>query len=266
MPEQANKWTIKDMVESKAMSEEMAIEIGLLVHNGCSTVVAGDTASGKTTALNALLDTVSLQERVITIENNTELSTNHERPTVPFEVDGTPGPSGKPASSKILIHNSLRMRPNRVVVGDVDETNAYALIRTMDTGHYGSMTTIHAKGITEGIDRLARMVTESGSVDQNSAYSLIASAVDLFVVVKRYQEGVRRVSGIYEIPTEFRTNTETETSTIEPIPLWEWVQGNGDVKGHYEKRNAPSPSLVKRRGLDNTKKMSLEELYELSGS
>src|SRR5690606_6140490 len=139
-----------------SMTEEMALVIGNLIYKGCSTVVAGGTGSGKTSALNAFCGAIAEGERVITIEDNREFRLNPTKHILPMEAkqpaSGSHGEGG--TSIRDLVKNALRMRPDRIVVGEVRDAAAYDMLQAMSTGHDGSMTTVHANDPEGTIERL----------------------------------------------------------------------------------------------------------------
>lgn len=262
-------WTIKDMVDVGAMTEEIATELNFLIYNGCSAIIIGGTGSGKTSALNALSGAFPLKDRILTIEDSMELKLNPKRTVIPFEARQASSSGENAISVRDLVKNSLRMRPDRIIIGEVRDGTAYDMLQAMNTGHDGSMTTVHANDALAGVDRLANLATESGSIDHSGVNSLIAGAVDLFIVVRKYHEDKsRRVSGVYEIPNRPSINPETGLSALDPRPLWEWIHthtnDDGTIEGHYEKINEPSPGLIKKKRLDTARRMEIEEVYELS--
>lgn len=262
-------WTIKDMVGVGAMTEEIAQELAFLIYNGCSAIIIGGTGSGKTSALNALSGAFPLKDRILTIEDSMELKLNPKRTVLPFEARQASSSGENAISIRDLVKNSLRMRPDRIIIGEVRDGTAYDMLQAMNTGHDGSMTTIHANDALAGVDRLANLATESGSIDHSGVNSLIAGAVDLFIVVRKYHEDKsRRIAGVYEIPNRPSINRETGLSSLDPRPLWEWIHtdtnDDGTIEGHYEKINEPSEGLVKKKRLDTARRMNIDEVYELS--
>lgn len=262
-------WTIKDMVNISAMNEEIAQELAFLIYHGCSTIIIGGTGSGKTSMLNALSGAIPSDERLLTIEDSMELKLNPRRTVVPFETREASSSGEGAVTIRMLVKNALRMRPDRIIVGEVRDATAYDMLDAMNTGHDGSMTTVHANDAYAAVDRLSALVTRSGDIDPSSVNSLIAGAVDLFVVIGRFHEdGSRRVTGIYEIPSRPIWDKEMGISTLKPIPLWEWqhthTSEDGTVIGEYQKINDPSPSLTKKKRLDTAHRLSIEEVYELS--
>lgn len=264
-------WTIEELVRRGAMSEEIAQDLAFYIHSGLSTVVVGGTGSGKTTVLNALSGLIPFDERIVTIEDNLELQLHPDRLfAAPMEARPSSA-SGKGAISiRDLVKASLRMRPNRIIVGECRDSAAYDMLQAMNTGHNGSMTTIHANGAEEAIPRLESLVGQAGEMDSRGVAALIAGAVDLLVIVDRYPEdGSRRLVGIYEVPSRIETE-QGGGHNLTPIPLWEFVHdstepGTNKVIGHYERINEPSELLVRKHRLNRRNKFTIEEVYEMSG-
>lgn len=260
-------WTVKELISKGAFTEDMLLDLDFWIYGGCSTLVLGGTGSGKTTVLNALSGLIPEDQRVITIEDNLELQLHPDRLVASMEAKpGNMKGDGK-VTIRDLVKNSLRMRPNRIVVGEVRDAAAFDMLQAMNTGHNGSMTTFHANGAEEAIDRLSSMVMQSGELDYNGVLSLIAGAVDLLVVVQRFPEdGSRRISGIYEIPSRVITETSGERN-LHPIPLWLFVHDkteDGVVIGHYEKVSDISDNLTRKYRLNQQRHRTLEEIYRAS--
>lgn len=260
-------FTLKDLVEHGSMNEEMALLIGNYVNAALSIVVVGGTGSGKTSMLNALSGCINNEERVIVVEDTRELRLNAAKDVLyitsrPSLQDGKGG-----VTIREIVMNTLRMTPNRIVVGEVRDFTVYDMLQAMNTGHNGSITTTHANDAYGGLERLINLLSESKdeAVDSSRALSLISSAVDLFVVIEKYEDGSRRVAGLYEIPN--RVTVEDGNVTLDPIPLWEFEQTgldeNDRIVGDWVKKNELSESMVRKHRLAHRKNRSLEELYEL---
>jgi pilus assembly protein CpaF len=164
----------------------------------CNVVVSGGTGSGKTTLLNALAAVIDRSERVVTIEDAAELrmGSGHvvRLEARPQSVDGPPA-----VTIRELVRNALRMRPDRIVVGEVRGDEALDMTQAMNTGHDGSMSTCHANTAADALQRLAAMIVMEGSVTSTDvADRLVASAVDLVVHVERTASGARRVAEVAE--------------------------------------------------------------------
>lgn len=233
--------------------------------------LAGDAfiTTHNTSMLNALSGAFPRTTRTITVEDNLELKLNPDRTVLPLEARAASTSGEGAITIRMLVRNTLRMRPDRIVVGEVRDATTYDMLQAMNTGHEGSMTTIHANDALSGIDRLANLAAESGNIDHKGVNSLIAGSVDLIVVVRRFHEdNSRRLAGIYEVPNRPQYEEETGISSVVPRPLWEWIHthtnDDGSIEGEYRKINDISDGLRKKKRLDTAKPMSIEEIYELS--
>lgn len=268
-------FSLRELVNFGSMNEDMARDIGNWIRSGFSTVVIGGTGSGKTSTLNALSGCIPPGERVLVIEDTSELRLHPDRDILYLQARPAQHEGSGAITIRDLVRNALRMRPDRIVVGEVRDFAAYDMLQAMNTGHDGSMTTIHANDARSGVERLINLLSEGGesAVDSNRVLSLISSGVDMFVTIQRYEDGSRRCSGIYEIP-----NTVTVKDgrvSLEPVPLWEFVQdssdldddsvdGIGKVTGHWEKKNDLSVSMRKKHRMDYQENLTFEEICKLS--
>jgi len=256
-------WTLKDLVEINSLDREMATWLAFLIKHKCSAVVVGGTGSGKTSLLNALSSTIDRGERIATIEDALELRLHPSAHVLRLEA--RPPSAGGMAEVTIrdLVKNSLRMRPDRVIVGEVRDGAALDMLTAMNTGHEGSMTTVHANGANEAVRRLEVLVAQGAEGIGSAAVKwLISDAVDLFIVVRRYEDGSRRVSGIYEIPV-----LKSVSEELVPTPLWEWEQSGTEGRkliGSYVKRNEVSAQLRERRRLDLFPMTTWEDVMRMS--
>jgi Flp pilus assembly CpaF family ATPase len=219
-----------------------------------------------TSMLNALSGCIPDDERVVTIEDNLELRLHPDRDVVSMEARRSHQGSKGNVTIRDLVVNSLRQRPDRVVVGEVRDGSAYDMLQAMNTGHEGSMTTVHANDAHGAIDRLVNLISEVGELDSNQALSLISNGVDIIVSIGRYEDGSRRVDAISEIPS--RVSTENGISSLSPITIFEFKQtgedANGKIFGEYVKVNELSESITKKHRLDKKRRLSLEEIFNLS--
>jgi pilus assembly protein CpaF len=187
------------LVRGGALSASMAQVLGEAVRARLSIVISGGTGSGKTTFLNALSRHISSKERLITIEDAAELQL--QQPHVGRLETRPPNMEGRgEIRQRELVKNALRMRPDRIIVGEVRGEEAFDMLQAMTTGHEGSMTTVHANGPRDAISRLEQMVGMAGfPMSEGSIRSQIASAIKIIVQLQRFADGKRRVTSVSEI-------------------------------------------------------------------
>ena len=194
-----DKLGIDDLVSFGAFSEEMAAYLQAAVACRLNIIVSGGTGSGKTTTLNALSSFIAQDERILTIEDTAELQLQQVH--VGRMESRPPNVEGKgEVSPRDCLKNALRMRPDRIIVGETRGEEVIDMLQAMNTGHDGSMTTIHANNPRDGVSRLENMVAMAGiEMPLKAVRSQIASAVHLIVQVSRLQDGSRRMTSITEI-------------------------------------------------------------------
>jgi len=187
------------MVELGSIDERMARFLRRSVQARKNIIVSGGTGSGKTTLLNALSTAISDHERVVTVEDSAELQLG--QPHVVSLETRPPNMEGKGAYSiRDLVKNALRMRPDRIVVGECRGGEALDMLQAMNTGHDGSLTTVHSNSPIEAVGRLETLCLMAGlDLPIKAIREQIASSVNLFVQQARFQDGSRRVSEISEI-------------------------------------------------------------------
>jgi pilus assembly protein CpaF len=205
-----------DLVERKALTQGMIEMLEAAVKSKLNIIISGGTGSGKTTLLNALSVFINAKERIVTIEDAAELQLKQPHvvrlETRPANLEG-----GGAVRQRELLINSLRMRPDRIVVGEVRGEEALDMLQAMNTGHDGSLTTIHANSPRDAISRLEVMVSMANSNMQISAIrQQIASAVHLLVQAARFSDGSRRVTGITEV-----TGMEGSIITLQDLFVFE---------------------------------------------
>jgi Flp pilus assembly CpaF family ATPase len=236
------------------------------VANDSHLFLAGESfiPTHNTTLLNALSAAIPRDERIITIEDSLELRLNKSSHVAALEARPPDATGSNAVTIKDLVKNSLRMRPDRIIVGEVRGSEALDMLQACNTGHEGSMSTLHANGPDEAIMRLAVMIAQGGEMPSDKVDWLVGSALDLMIQVRRYKDGSRRISGIYEVPNIFDL---TPGEAMKTIPLWEWKMTgkdeNGMFLGEYKKREDISPALFERLGLEFEPLFSLEELKHI---
>ena len=189
----------EELIRLGMMSKEMTNFLGAAVAHRFSLLISGGTGAGKSTLLGALAETIPPQERIVTIEDTAELMLDQQHlvrmETRPPNIEGR----GR-ISARDLVINSLRMRPDRIIVGEVRGAEALDMLQAMNTGHDGSMSTIHANSPRDAISRLETMVLTAGAdLPSRAIREQIVSAIHLLVHVRRFEDGVRRVESISEI-------------------------------------------------------------------
>ena len=219
-----------DLVERKALTQGMVEMLEAAVKAKLNIIISGGTGSGKTTLLNALSVFINAKERIVTIEDAAELQLKQPHvvrlETRPANLEG-----GGAVRQRELLINSLRMRPDRIVVGEVRGEEALDMLQAMNTGHDGSLTTIHANSPRDAISRLEVMVSMANSNLQVSAIrQQIASAVHLLVQAARFSDGSRRVTGITEV-----TGMEGNIITLQDLFVFEkrGIDPDGRVIGRF---------------------------------
>jgi pilus assembly protein CpaF len=194
-----DRLTVEDLVEFGSLTPRMAEFLQACVRARLNIVVAGGTGSGKTTLLNVLSSYIPPEERIVTIEDSAELQLHQEHvvplETKPADLDGT----GE-VTIRDLVKNSLRMRPDRIVVGEVRSGEALDMLQAMNTGHDGSLTTVHANSPRDTVARLETLVLMAGlELPLKVVRAQISSAVDLIVQQARLRDGSRKIIKVTEV-------------------------------------------------------------------
>ncbi|SOC16249.1 CpaF family protein [Rhodobacter maris] len=225
-----DKLAIDDLVKFGAFTEEMAAYLQAAVATRLNVIVSGGTGSGKTTTLNALSSFIDNSERILTIEDTAELQLQQTH--VGRMESRPPNVEGKGAvTQRDCLRNALRMRPDRIIVGETRGEEVIDMLQAMNTGHDGSMTTIHANNARDGISRLENMVAMAGiEMPLKAVRSQIASAVNLIVQASRLQDGSRRMVSITEI-----TGMEGEVISMQEIFRYErlGLAPDGKIIGRF---------------------------------
>ncbi|MHB8302663.1 MAG: CpaF family protein [Acidobacteriaceae bacterium] len=219
-----------DLLRNRAMTPQMMETLKGAVRARMNIVVSGGTGSGKTTLLNVLSSFISERERIVTIEDSAELLLNQDH-VVRLECR-PPNVEGRGAvRQRELVINALRMRPDRIVLGEVRGEEALDMLQAMNTGHDGSLTTIHANNPREAISRIETMAMMGNiALPEKAIRQQIAAAVHLIVQVSRMSDGTRRITHISEI-----TGTSGDIISMQDIFLFE-KQGlgpNAKVRGRF---------------------------------
>jgi pilus assembly protein CpaF len=213
------------LVELGAMPSTVAMLLKGIVECRRNVLISGGTGSGKTTLLNALSAFIDHRERVVTIEDAAELQLQQAHvarlETRPPNIEG----KGE-ATQRDLLKNALRMRPDRIIVGEVRSGEAFDMLQSMNTGHEGSMTTIHANTGRDALGRLEQMISMSGlDLPAKAMREQIASAIHVVIQIQRLSDGRRCVSSIMEI-----TGMETDIITMQEIIRFKRISTDEDGK------------------------------------
>ena len=254
-----DKLKMKDLVSFSSISEPGARVLGVIGACRCNTLISGGTGSGKTTLLNVLTAFISPDERVITCEDAAELQLQQPHvvrlETRPPNLEG----SGQ-VTMRDLVKNCLRMRPERIIVGEVRGPEAFDLLQAMNTGHDGSMGTLHANSPREGLSRMESMITMGGfSLPAKTIREMIVSSIDVVVQAARLRDGSRRITHITEV-----IGLEGDTIVTQDLIVYE-IEGedaNGKIIGKHRATGIARPKFWDRAryfGLEKELAAALDE-------
>jgi pilus assembly protein CpaF len=218
-------------VAGGTMSASVARALEIAARCRLNIIVSGGTGSGKTTLLNSLSKMIDPGERIITIEDAAELQLQQihviRLESRPPNIEG----HGE-ITQRELLRNALRMRPDRIIVGEVRGAEAFDMMQAMNTGHSGSMSTIHANSSRDALSRIENMILmETGNLPMRAIRSQIASALDLVIQTERMRDGVRRVTEVMEV-----SGIEEESITLKTLFLFRYEGENpdGSLRGAFE--------------------------------
>jgi len=225
-----NRLTADDLTKNNSLTPAMLELLRGCVKARLNVLVSGGTGAGKTTFLNVLSSHISNRERIVTIEDAAELQLNQEH-VVRLETR-PPNIEGKGAvAQRQLVINALRMRPDRIIVGEVRGEEALDMLQAMNTGHDGSLTTIHANTPRDALSRLETMVAMASlNLPENAIRRQIASAMDVVIQVNRMSDGTRKIINVAEI-----TGMEGNVVTMQDIFVYRkrGILENGEVLGEF---------------------------------
>jgi pilus assembly protein CpaF len=244
-----SRTSIDKLVEYGSMTVDCATMLKAVVASRRNVIVSGGTGSGKTTMLNALSASIGSHERVVTIEDSAELQLQQSHvvrlETRPSNIEGR----GE-VTQRDLVKNALRMRPDRVILGEIRSGEAFDMLQAMNTGHDGSMTTLHANTPRDALSRLEQMIGMSGiDISPKSARAQIASAIQVVLQLERLQDGTRRVTSVAEI-------TGMEGDIILMQEIFKFVREGVDAEGRVIGEMRPMGvrpkfmEVLKSRGYD----------------
>lgn len=223
-------YTIERLIENGSITEEIAKVLYTVIRSRLNVLVSGGTGTGKTTMLNAMSSMISNKERIVTIEDTAELQLQQEHigrmETRHANTEGV----GE-VSQGDLLRNSLRMRPDRIIVGEVRGAEVLDMLQAMNTGHDGSMTTIHANSPRDALTRLEHMVGMTGiEIPMKALRSQIASAIQVIVQIQRMSDGTRKLVSLQEI-----TGMEGDVVSMQEIVKFQrtGIDDDGNVLGEH---------------------------------
>jgi pilus assembly protein CpaF len=224
-------FNLNKLVEIGAIRPQMAALLAAAVRARITTLISGGTGSGKTTMLNALSSFISDKERLVTIEDAAELQL--QQPHVARMETRPPNIEGKgEIRQRELVKNALRMRPERIILGECRGEEAFDMLQAMNTGHEGSMATIHANNPREAISRLEQMIGMAGQpMTISSVRGQISAAIRVIVQLQRFSDGKRRVTSISEV-------TGMEADILQMQEIYKYVRtgtdDKGEIIGHFQ--------------------------------
>jgi pilus assembly protein CpaF len=219
-----------DIIQNNTLTTQMAELLSALVKVKCNILISGGTGTGKTTLLNILSGFIPQSERIVTLEDTAELQLQQDHvvrlETRPPNIEG----KGE-VTMRALVKNALRMRPDRIVLGEVRSTEVIDMLQAMNTGHEGSLTTIHANSSRDALARLENLMGMAGITMPGKAMrQLIASSLHFIVQITRLEDGKRKVTSIQEI-----SGMEGDVITTQEIYAFKRTGTNpdGSVKGVF---------------------------------
>lgn len=254
------KLRLPDLVRFGSITEAGSTVLSIIGRVRCNVLISGGTGSGKTTLLNVLTGSIDHEERIITCEDAAELQL--QQPHVVRLETRPPNLEGEgEITMRDLVKNCLRMRPERIIVGEVRGPEAFDLLQAMNTGHDGSMGTLHANTPREALGRLESMITMGGfSLPSKTIKEMICGSIDVVIQASRLRDGSRRITHITEV-----LGMEGNVITTQDIMLYE-VEGedaNGKLIGHHRGTGITRPKMMERAryyGEDRRLQEALEKM------
>ena len=258
-----DKLKMADLQKYNSISPEGATVLGIIGNVRCNVLISGGTGSGKTTLLNCMTGFIDLDERVITCEDAAELQLQQPHvvrlETRPPNLEGT----GE-ITMRDLVKNCLRMRPERIIVGEVRGPEAFDLLQAMNTGHDGSMGTLHANSPREALQRIESMITMGGyNLPSKTIREMVVGAIDVIVQAARLRDGSRRITHITEV-----IGLEGDVIITQDLFVYE-ITGedeHGRVKGRHMSTGISRPAFWERARYYNREKELLDALEAAAGN
>jgi pilus assembly protein CpaF len=235
----ATPLTVGDLVSYATLTRQSAEFLEACVRGRRNVVVSGGTGSGKTTILNVLSSFVPHDERIVTIEDAAELQLNQDH-VIRLESRPSNSEGRGTVTTRDLVRNSLRMRPDRIVVGEVRDAAALDMLQAMNTGHDGSLTTLHANTPRDALSRLETMVLMAGmDLPSRAIRDQVTSAIDLIIQVQRFKDGSRKVTHITEV-----AGMEGDVITLQDLFVFDFNPDGGPVHTSTLKPTGVRPRFV----------------------
>ena len=256
-----DKLTLNDFVKFGSINEAGAELLGIIGASRCNILISGGTGSGKTTLLNCMTGFIDITERIITCEDAAELQLQQPHvvrlETRPPNIEG----SGE-ITMRDLVKNCLRMRPERIVVGEVRGPEAFDLLQAMNTGHDGSMGTLHANSPREAMSRLESMITMGGfSLPSKTIREMICGSIDVIIQAERLRDGSRRITHVTEV-----LGQEGDVIITQDLLLYD-IEGEeaGKIVGRHRGTGIARPAFWDRARYFNLHGKLAHALDQLNG-
>ena len=225
-----DRYRVEDLITAKTLDTRVAEFLGACTTYKLNMLISGGTGTGKTTLLNALSAYIPRNERIVTIEDPVELALQ-QRHVVRMEARPPDMSGGHEITQRDLLRNALRMRPDRIIIGEIRGAEAFEMLQAMNTGHEGSLSTVHANGPRDALARVENMVLMAGvQLPIRAIREQMAAALHVIVQLHRFPDGVRRIVKVSEV-----TGMEGDMVTLQDIFEFavDGVGAEGEIEGHF---------------------------------